>query len=87
LQAGKLDECLEQMLAGALVQTWAYTGCISVQTVADRHSNAVLLVEEWASDERQQAYRAWRVETGLFDALTRFLTGPLSQTTCENRPE
>ena len=71
------------MLAGALAQTRAYTGCISVQTVANRHSNAVLVVEERASDERKQADMAWLVEAGLFDALARCVTGPVSQTTCE----
>ena len=86
LQAGKLDEFLEQMLADALPQTRVYSGCISVQTLADRQSKAVLLVE-WASYEHQQAYMDWRMETGLLEALAPFVPGPPSPTTCENRPK
>lgn len=87
LQAGKLDEFLRQMLADALPQTRAYSACISLQTLADRQSKAVLLVEEWASYEHQQAYMAWCMETGLLEALAPFVSGPPSQTTYETRPE
>ena len=55
------------ILKGALVETRSYKGCRSVTTLVDQETSSIVLVEEWDSAEDQQAYIAWRVETGLID--------------------
>ena len=57
------------ILKGALVETRSYKGCRSVTTLVDQETSSIVLVEEWDSAEDQQAYIAWRVETGLIDAI------------------
>ena len=71
-----LEEYLN-ILKGALVETRSYKGCRSVTTLVDQETSSVLLVEEWDSAEDQQAYIAWRVETGLIDAIAPFMQGEL----------
>jgi len=71
-----LNEYLD-ILKGALVETRAYKGCISVSTLVDQETSSVVLVEEWESAEDQQAYLAWRVETGLIDAVAPFMQSEL----------
>tara|TARA_Y100001970_G_scaffold288855_1_gene417437 strand:- start:107310 stop:107603 length:294 start_codon:yes stop_codon:yes gene_type:complete len=66
------------ILKGALVETREYEGCMSVKTYVDRETSAVLLVEEWETAEHQQSYMAWRVETGLIEAVAPFMQGELS---------
>ena len=65
------------ILKGALVETRAYKGCRSVTTLVDQETSSIVLVEEWDSAEDQQAYIAWRVETGLIDAIAPFMQGEL----------
>ncbi len=68
-------------LKGALVETRDYKGCRSVTTLVDQETSSVVLVEEWDSAEDQQAYMAWRVETGLIDAIAPFMQGePITRT-------
>jgi len=69
-----LDEYLD-ILKEALVETRDYKGCNNVTTLVDQETSSVLLLEEWDSVEDQQAYMAWRVETGLLDAITPFMQG------------
>ena len=63
-----LDDYLD-ILKGALIETRDYKGCKSVTTLVDQETSSVVLVEEWDSAEDQQAYMAWRVETGLIDVI------------------
>ena len=86
LQPGKSAAFLEA-LGKALPDTRAYAGCISVKTFADVEGGHVLLVEEWESKDHQQAYLAWRVETGLLDTLGSLLTGGPEVLFYEIRPE
>ena len=65
------------ILKGALVETRSYKGCRSVTTLVDQETSSIVLVEEWDSAEDQQAYIAWRVETGLIDAVSPFMQGEL----------
>lgn len=75
-----LDDYLD-ILKGALVETRDYKGCRSVTTLVDQETSSVVLVEEWDSAEDQQAYMAWRVETGLIDAIAPFMQGePITRT-------
>ena len=75
------------ILKGALVETRSYKGCRSVTTLVDQETSSIVLVEEWDSAEDQQAYIAWRVETGLMDAIAPFMQGELVTKTYDLKTE
>ena len=75
------------ILKGALVETRDYKGCRSVTTLVDQETSSVVLVEEWDSVEDQQAYMAWRAETGLIDAIAPFMQGELVTRTYDLKTE
>ena len=75
------------ILKGALVETRSYKGCRSVTTLVDQETSSVVLVEEWDSAEDQQAYMAWRMETGLIDAISPFMQGELVTRTYDLKNE
>ena len=75
------------ILKGALVETRSYKGCRSVTTLVDQETSSIVLVEEWDSAEDQQAYLAWRVETGLIDAIAPFMQGELVTRTYDLKTE
>ena len=75
------------ILKGALVETRNYKGCRSVTTLVDQETSSIVLVEEWDSAEDQQAYIAWRVETGLIDAIAPFMQGELVTRTYDLKTE
>ena len=75
------------ILKGALVETRSYKGCRSVTTLVDQETSSVVLVEEWDSVDDQQAYMAWRVETGLIDAIAPFMQGELVTRTYDLKTE
>ena len=81
-----LEEYLN-ILKGALVETRSYKGCRSVTTLVDQETSSVLLVEEWDSAEDQQAYMAWRMETGLIDAIAPFMQCELVTRTYDLKTE
>ena len=81
-----LEEYLN-ILKGALVETRSYKGCRSVTTLVDQETSSVVLVEEWDSAEDQQAYMAWRMETGLIDAIAPFMQGKLVTRTYDLKTE
>lgn len=64
------------MLLPALADTRAYEGCEGVETYTDQDNpDLVLLWEKWAARSNQEAYIAWRVETGMLEAFGPFLAG------------
>ena len=75
------------ILKGALVETRSYKGCRSVTTLVDQETSSIVLVEEWDTAEDQQAYIAWRVETGLIDAIAPFMQGELVTRTYDLKTE
>ena len=75
------------ILKGALVETRSYKGCRSVTTLVDQETSSVVLVEEWDSAEDQKAYMAWRMETGLIDAISPFMQGELVTRTYDLKTE
>ena len=75
------------ILKGALVETRSYKGCRSVTTLVDQETSSVVLVEEWDSVDDQQAYMAWRMETGLIDAISPFMQGELVTRTYDLKNE
>ena len=76
IKSDKLDENLG-IMKQALVETRGYKGCESVETYVEKEKSVVCLVERWNSVEDQQAYMAWRMETGLLEALGPYLDGDL----------
>ncbi|HEY3603284.1 MAG TPA: antibiotic biosynthesis monooxygenase [Sporichthyaceae bacterium] len=63
-------------LISVLPDTRAYDGCVSVTTHRDLDDpSKIFLIEVWDSREHQQKYLAWRVETGLMDAIGPMLAG------------
>lgn len=73
---GKGPEFLA-MLLPALPDTRAYEGCEAVETyVDDANPDRVILWEKWAQRSNQEAYLAWRAETGMMDAIGPFMAAP-----------
>lgn len=78
------DDFYASLLA-LLPDTRAYDGCIKVTTHRDLDNSAnIFLIEEWETREHQQKYLAWRVETGLMDAIGPALAGPPTITAYSN---
>ena len=72
----KIEEFFDYMQK-VLVDTRAYDGCISLKTYHEIGSSTVLLIEEWEKMENQASYMQWRTETGMVEALSKFLDGDL----------
>ncbi len=76
VQPDKTDEFIE-FIKGVAPDTRAYDGCELFHICADQDTpGRVLFYEIWESKEKQQAYLAWRQETGLVDQMGPYLTGP-----------
>ncbi|MEI6855834.1 MAG: antibiotic biosynthesis monooxygenase, partial [Acidimicrobiaceae bacterium] len=57
-------------LADSLADTRAFKGCISVEVFTDADNpDTIVLLEKWENKEDQAAYFAWRIETGMMDAI------------------
>jgi quinol monooxygenase YgiN len=72
-------ECLNDFIGTmkeALPDTRAYDGCqqIDVWTSEDEPGK-VTVFEIWESKAHQEKYFAWRIESGMMDALAPMLTG------------
>ena len=64
----------------ALVDTRAYTGCISVTTYTSAtNPDDIILIEEWENKAAQASYMQWRTETGMPEQLGPLLAGPLNE--------
>ena len=64
-------------LLPALAETRAFEGCESVETYIDADNpDRILLWEKWATREDQEAYLAWRVETGMIDQMAPAMAAP-----------
>ncbi len=66
---------LKELLVEILPDTRRFKGCISVNTFFEEASNTFHLVEDWESLDDQQAYAAWRGETGGINVLEPLLEG------------
>jgi quinol monooxygenase YgiN len=57
-------------LADSLGDTRAFKGCISVEVFTDAENpDTIVLIEKWEKKEDQAAYMAWRIETGMMEAI------------------
>lgn len=81
VQEGKIDEFLE-FFVPALNDTRAREGCELIECYVDSGDDHTVLVwEKWDNEANQQAYLAWRGETGFIDKLGPFLAGAPTFTT------
>lgn len=73
---GKGAEFLALLLP-ALAETRAFEGCELVEAYTDQdNADVIVLWEKWAAREKHQAYLAWRMETGMTDAIGPFMAAP-----------
>jgi quinol monooxygenase YgiN len=71
---GKGAEFLSLLLP-ALADTRAFAGCQLVETYVDQDKpDLIVLWEKWAQRSNQEAYMAWRAETGMLDVIGPFLS-------------
>ncbi len=75
LQERKQKEFLD-VLGKVLPDTRAYDGCIKVETYAEDNGASIILIEEWETKEHQKAYFQWRVDTGMVEAISAFVSAP-----------
>ncbi|NNC81910.1 MAG: hypothetical protein HKN94_17340 [Acidimicrobiales bacterium] len=61
---GCRDELVDAMI-GVIPDTQAFEGCENIRFVESvDQPGSLLLVEDWASIEHYQRYKAWRAESG-----------------------
>ena len=71
-----VDQGLHAELHAILTDTRAFEGCLGVDVLIDTADPThVVLVERWASEERDAAYRAWRAGDGKTN-LASFIASP-----------
>jgi len=73
---GKLDAPVD-FLREALPDTRKFDGCNSLEVHVDRDSCTVVLIEDWGSLAAYDRYLAWRMETGMVEAIGGLLKGGL----------
>ena len=65
------------MCTNILPDTRAYDGNRSTLMWLPEDSDSVVWIyEEWDTRAQQEKYFSWRIETGLVDAISSFLTAP-----------
>ncbi|MED5394280.1 MAG: antibiotic biosynthesis monooxygenase family protein [Actinomycetota bacterium] len=88
-QAGKGADLLAILRSeDGLTATRAFEGCESIEayTDADNPDN-IILWEKFATRANHEAYLAWRIETGLLDALSSILASDLQVTYLDGHPD
>jgi quinol monooxygenase YgiN len=71
-----LDQGLHAELHAILGDTRAFDGCLGVDVLIDTADPThLVVVERWASEEHDAAYRAWRAGDGKTN-LASFLASP-----------
>ena len=81
-QAGKGVELLAILRSEqGLTATRAFEGCESIEAYTDAATpDNIVLWEKFATRAHHEAYLAWRIETGLLDALGSILASDLQVT-------
>ena len=70
-------EGFAKTLPETLSATRAFDGCKLVEVYLDQdNADVIVLWEKWESRAHQEKYFAWRVETGLLEALGAVLAAP-----------
>ena len=77
------DGCYDQardFFREMLPDTRSYDGCITIHMVRDQDDpQRLMVVEQWETREKYDAYFAWRGERGDLDALGAMLDGEPSK--------
>ena len=74
VQPAKVDELVE-LFKKVLPDTRSYKGCESVVLHQSQDDAVLFLYEQWAARSDQEAYMAWRTETGLIAQIVDKLAG------------
>ena len=70
-------ESYAKTLPETLLATRAFEGCKSVEIYLDQDTaDVIVLWEKWESRAHSEKYLAWRVATGLLQALSVVLAAP-----------
>jgi len=73
----QVSEVLDQFKV-LLHDTRAFKGCLSVDLLHDQDKpGRILLVERWEQKSDQEAYIAWRTETGEMGRTAEIVTAPI----------
>jgi quinol monooxygenase YgiN len=73
-----LDQGLHAELHEILSDTRAFEGCLGVDVLIDTADPThIVLVERWASEERDAAYRAWRAGDGQSNLASLLASPPV----------
>ena len=73
VKEGKLEAFLS-VLEQTLPDTRSYAGCMFLKTCVYENQNKICLVEEWETKKHQEEYFAWRVSTGLTEAIEPYVS-------------
>jgi quinol monooxygenase YgiN len=66
-----------ETLLGALADTRAFEGCENVEVYTDADDpDRIVLWEKWTTREDQEAYLAWRTETGMMEMIASMMAEP-----------
>ena len=72
-----LDQGLHAELHAILSDTRAFEGCLGVEVLIDTADPThFVVVERWASEERDAAYRAWRAGDGQTNLASFVASAP-----------
>lgn len=74
IAADKWDDTLAAF-EQALKDTRAREGLEKLDTYLDEENHVILLIEHWAEKADQEAYMAWRMETGFMEQVGPLLAG------------
>lgn len=78
-----LDEGLHAELHKILSDTRAFEGCLSVDVLIDTGDPThIVAIEEWASEQHDAAYRAWRAEDGKTNLASYLVSPPVVTKFC-----
>ena len=88
-QAGKGVELLAILRSEqGLTATRAFEGCESIEAYTDvDNPDNIVLWEKFATRAAHEAYLAWRIETGLLDALASILASDPEFTYLDIHPD
>ena len=73
----KVEE-VKAAFGGALKDTRAFDGCISIDVYFEEATSTFTAIQDWESFDHYDRYLNWRMESGLADLLDPLLDGGVS---------
>ena len=75
-------DALVAKMRGIIPETLGFEGCQRIEFFERGDANgSLILLEDWESEERYAAYKAWRKETGTSVLASDLVNGPATTTT------